>query len=151
VTNDQASGLAFVLIGCLICAGSVGYGLGTFSAPDSGLMPFLTGVGMVVLGISGCVDATLRRVRGECWAPVLRGVRWRKGALVVAALVAYVLLLRPLGFLLDTILFLAFLLRAIVPQRWPVVAVGAFGAAGAAYAVFEVWLKAQLPKGWLGF
>jgi putative tricarboxylic transport membrane protein len=150
VTNDQASSLAFILFGGLICAASIGYSLGTLSAPDSGLMPFLTGAGMVLLGGAGFVDATLRRRRGEGWEPVLRGMRWQKSILVVAALAAYALLLKPLGFLLCTCLLLIFLLRAIAPQRWPVVIGGALAASGVAYAVFELWLQAQLPKGWLG-
>lgn len=151
MTNDQVSSIFFIGTGGAICVASVGYSLGTLSAPDSGLMPFLTGSGMVLLGTAGFVDATLRHRRGERWEPIVRGTRWQKSLQVVAALAAYALLLKPLGFLLCTILLLAFLLRAIAPQRWPVVIGGALAAAGAAYAVFELWLQAQLPKGWLGF
>jgi hypothetical protein len=70
--------------------------------------------------------------------------------MVVAALVAYVFLLKHLGFLLSTMLFIGFLLRAIAPQRWPVVIGMAILTALVCYGIFEWWLKAQLPKGFLG-
>ena len=43
MNNDQASSGAFFFIGLAIALGAVRYKLGTFSAPDSGLMPFLVG------------------------------------------------------------------------------------------------------------
>ncbi|MBE0555855.1 MAG: tripartite tricarboxylate transporter TctB family protein [Proteobacteria bacterium] len=69
----------------------------------------------------------------------------------MAALLAYALLMKPLGFLLCTVLFIGFLLRAVEPQRWSVVIVGAVGAALGAFAVFNLWLKTQLPQGPWGF
>ena len=69
----------------------------------------------------------------------------------MAALFAYALLMKPLGFLLCTVVFIGFLLRAVAPQRWPVVILGAIGAALGAFAIFEVWLKTQLPQGPWGF
>jgi len=48
-------------------------------------------------------------------------------------------------------LFIGFLLRAVEPQRWSVVVAGAVGAALGAFAVFNLWLKTQLPQGPWGF
>jgi putative tricarboxylic transport membrane protein len=144
-----SSGLFFVA-GCLICAFSLPYKLGTLAAPESGLMPFLSGVAICLLAAIGFGSATLRRLRGERWETLLRGRGWQRGLLTVAALLAFLLLLKPLGFLLTTCLFIAFLLRAIVPQRWPVVVAVSVLTAAFAYLVFEVWLKAQLPTGPLG-
>jgi heme O synthase-like polyprenyltransferase len=69
----------------------------------------------------------------------------------MAALFAYVLLMKPLGFILVTVLFIGFLLRAVEPQRWPVVIIGAIGTALGSFAIFNVWLKTQLPQGPWGF
>ena len=76
---------------------------------------------------------------------------WGKSLIVMLALLAYTLLLMPLGFLLCTALFVGFLLVVVQPQRWYVVISVAVGTAIGAYGIFEVWLKAQLPKGPLGF
>ena len=81
----------------------------------------------------------------------MRNVRWKKSLIVFLSLLAYVLLLKPLGFLLVTAFFIGFLLVAVQPQRWYVVISGAIGTAIGTYGIFEVWLKAQLPKGPLGF
>jgi hypothetical protein len=37
------------------------------------------------------------------------------------------------------------------PQRWLVAIGGSAIASISSYAVFELWLKTQLPKGFLGF
>jgi hypothetical protein len=139
LNRDQVSSGLFLVAGCLICAFSLPYKLGTPAAPESGLMPFLSGAAICLLAAIGFGAATLRRLRGERWKAVLRG-----------RALAFVLLLRPLGFLLTTALFIAFLLRAIVPQRWPLVVAVSVLTAAFAYLVFEVWLKAQLPTGLLG-
>jgi hypothetical protein len=76
---------------------------------------------------------------------------WEKSLIVLAALFAYTLLLRPLGFSLCTALFIGFLLKTVKPQGWMVVIAGSLLTALGAYGIFEVWLKAQLPKGPWGF
>jgi putative tricarboxylic transport membrane protein len=81
---------------------------------------------------------------------VLQGVFWKNAMIILVSLLAYALLLFPLGFVITTTLFIAFLLRAIVPQRWSVVIACSILTAAASYLIFEVWLKAQLPRGPLG-
>ena len=81
----------------------------------------------------------------------MRGLKWKKSLIVLLSLLAYVLLLKPFGFLVVTTLFVGFLLAAVEPQRWYVVISGAIGTAIGTYGIFEVWLKAQLPKGPFGF
>lgn len=150
MNNDQASSSVLFVVGVAIAIGSEGYELGSLSAPSSGLVPFLAGLGVCLFSAVGFVQATLHRQDQETRAPLFEGTAWRRGALVVAALVAYVLFLKPLGFLLSTALFIGFLLRAIAPRRWSVVIGMAILTALACYGVFEWWLKAQLPKGFLG-
>jgi putative tricarboxylic transport membrane protein len=150
VNNDQASSGALFFTGLAICLGAVRYRLGTFAQPDSGLVPFLAGAGICLFSAIGFIQATARRSRGAGWVSPFSGVFWRRMLLVVLALVAYVLLLKPLGFLLCTALFVGFLLRAIEPQRWLIVLGVAVLTALACYGLFELWLQAQLPKGFLG-
>jgi hypothetical protein len=83
--------------------------------------------------------------------PILKGVRWEKAFIVLASLFLYGWLLGVLGFVLCTFLFLAFLLRAVAPQKWAWVVGGSFLITAASYLVFEVLLKAQMPKGVWGF
>ena len=150
MNNDQVSSVLWFFLGLLICLGSVKYKLGSFAAPGSGFMPFLTGVVICILSGIGFIQGTIRRRGGEGWDRVLEGVRWKNAGILLCSLCGYAFFLIPLGFLLCTAFFISFLLRAIVPQRWPVVIGGGILTAIASYLVFEVWLRAQLPKGFLG-
>jgi len=150
LNNDQLSGAVWFGLGLAVCLGSLQYKLGTPAAPGTGFMPFLTGLAICFFSGIGLIQATLRKRRGEGWSPVLQGVFWKNAMIILVSLLAYALLLFPLGFVVTTTLFIAFLLRAIVPQRWSVVIACSILTAAASYLIFEVWLKAQLPKGPLG-
>lgn len=150
MNNDQLSGAVWFGLGLAVCLGSLQYKLGTPAAPGTGFMPFLTGLAICFFSGIGLIHATLRKRRGEGWSPVLQGVFWKNAMIILVSLLAYALLLFPLGFVITTTLFIAFLLRAIVPQRWSVVIACSILTAAASYLIFEVWLKAQLPKGPLG-
>ncbi len=113
-------------------------------------MPFLAGLAITFLSLIGFVQGILRRGK-RTWKPILQGVNWSKTVIVVGALFGFSLLMKPLGFSLATALFIAFLMRAVRPQKWPVVIVGAIGTALGAYGIFELWLQAQLPRGPWGF
>ena len=151
INNDQASAAACFALGLTITIASVPYGLGTLDCPGTGFLPFLSGMAVTLFSFIGLVHATQKRRMGIGWNPMMRGLIWKKSLIVLLALLAYVLLLKPLGFSLCTALFIGFLLRAVQPQRWPVVVAGALGAAVGAYGIFEAWLKAQLPRGPWGF
>ena len=151
LNNDQASAGVWLVLGTIIAISSVGYDLGTLDSPGTGFLPFLAGLAISSFSILGLVDGTLKQRSGIVWKPTTRGLMWKKSLIVMLALLAYALLLTPLGFLLCTALFVGFLLVVVQPQRWYLVISVAVGTAIGAYGIFEVWLKAQLPKGPLGF
>ena len=150
MNNDQLSSGVWFMLGLAVCLGSLQYKLGTPASPGTGFMPFLTGVAICFFSGIGLIHAILRRKQGEGWTPLVQGLRWKNAMVILISLLAYALLMVPLGFFICTTLFIAFLLRAIVPQRWSVVIGCALLTAAASYLIFEVWLKAQLPKGPLG-
>jgi putative tricarboxylic transport membrane protein len=83
--------------------------------------------------------------------PLWKGLHWFRVALVIIVLFAYALLLPILGYLVATSGLLALLFGVIRGTRlWAVVA-GALFTALASYAVFNVWLQVQLPRGLFGF
>ena len=147
MNHDQVSSGVLLVIGAATCLGALSYDLGGLSSPGAGFMPFLSGLAMILFSGIGFIHGSIRRKKGERWILLLQGLQWKKAALILLALTAYALLLEPLGFLTCTVFFIAFLLRAIVPQRWPVVIMGGLAAALASYLIFEIWLQAQLPKG----
>ncbi len=149
--NDQASAAVWFALGSIIAIASLRYRLGTLASPGTGFMPFLAGLAIAFFSFIGLLHGTLRRKQGVGWKPTMSGLMWEKSLIVLAALFAYTLLLRPLGFSLCTALFIGFLLKTMKPQGWMVVIAGSLLTALGAYGIFEVWLKAQLPKGPWGF
>ena len=151
LNNDQASAGVWLVLGIIIALSSVRYDLGTLDSPGTGFLPFLAGLAISFFSILGLVDGTLKQRSGIVWKPRMKGLMWKKSLIVFLALLGYALLLKTFGFLLCTVLFIGFLLVAVQPQRWYVVISAAIGTAAGAYGIFEIWLKAQLPKGPLGF
>jgi hypothetical protein len=151
LNNDQFSTILWLIGGGFVAWTSAGYGLGTLAAPGSGFITFLAGSGICFFSFIGLLDATLRKRKGVGWQPIVKDLSWEKALWVLGALTAYALLLSRLGFIICTALFVGFMLRVVKPQGWPVVFTGGVLAALGTYAIFELWLKAQLPRGPLGF
>ena len=148
--NDQRSSLFWLAIGLAIAVTSGKYGLGRLSSPGPGFLPFLTGLAIAGLALVVFFQQFSKRDREKPKDLWQKG-NWPTMLLVMGALVLYTLLLNFIGFLLDTFLLIAFLLRVIEPMSWKKVFAGAIFAAGGAYVIFQLWLKAQLPTGFLGF
>jgi putative tricarboxylic transport membrane protein len=148
--NDQRSSLFWLAIGLAIAVYSGKYGLGSLSSPGPGFLPFLSGLAIAGLALVVFFQQFSKRDREKVTDLWQKG-NWLTMLMVMGSLVIYTLLLNFIGFLLDTFLLIAFLLRVMEPMSWNKCMVGALGAAGASYVIFQLWLKAQLPTGFLGF
>lgn len=150
--NEQLASGFWLLIGVIVVVSSIRLDLGSLAAPDTGFMPFLSGLAMCLFAAIGLIHGTLQNRRGIRWKPIIGPhLRWEKSLAVLAALLAYVFLFTRLGFVLSTLFFLGFLLRAVKPQKWFVVILGSVLITTCAYLIFHVWIKSQLPKGPWGF
>jgi len=147
---DQISSLIMLLIAAYICIESLRLPLGSWRNPGAGFLPLGSGLSLGILSIIAYMQTRFRsgdRARGS-WHSKER----RKSLLaILAVLVGYSLILDYLGFLVSTFLLLLLLFRLVEPQKWAVAVGGSVVASLVSYAVFEVWLKTQLPKGIFGF
>ncbi len=148
--NDQRSSLFWLAVGLTVAFFSRKYGLGGLSSPGPGFLPFLTGLAIAGLALVVFLQQFPKKDR-EKFQDLWRQGNWPSMLMVLGALVLYAFLFNLLGFLLDTFWLIAFLLRVMQPISWIKCLAGAVVAAGGAYLIFEVWLKAQLPAGFLGF
>ena len=148
--NDQRSSLFWLAAGLAIAIYSGNYGLGSFSSPGPGFLPFLTGLAIAGLALVVFLQQLSSRSR-EKMTDLWRRGNWPNVSMVMGALVLYTLLFQFLGFLLDTFWLIAFLQRVMEPMGWKKCLTGAVAASGGAYLVFQIWLKAKLPAGVLGF
>lgn len=133
-----------------ICIESSRLPVGSWRDPGPGFFPLLSGIFLGFLSGLVFVRAFLHKKKelGETGYPKEK----RKSFIfVLVVLFGYAFLLEIFGFLLSTFLLLIFLFRGIEPQRWVVSIGGSALASVISYAVFQLWLKTQLPTGILGF
>jgi len=94
----------------------------------------------------------LKKGENEKAREIWRNVNWRKLSWTFLALGGYILLFKPIGFVLSTFLFFFSVLYSLAkPRKWlaPLVISGC--AAGLGYIVFYICLGVELPKGILLF
>jgi hypothetical protein len=148
--QEFISGLILLAISALTCVGATHLQIGSFSDPGSGFFPFV--LGAVIGFLSLLIVATAKfgkeaKKERKLWS----GPGRKKVVYLLLSLTFYGLLLETLGYTLTTFFLFIFLLGGIYPQKWYVVIVGALFASIGSYALFEIGLMVQLPRGPLGF
>ncbi len=152
--RDLISSLFWIGVGTLFCLWALKYGFMRLGTPGAGFFPFITGIILISLSSIIFISSLPFKKRkgdvefGEKFFPQKDSLKKILFALV--ALFAYGVVLKYLGFLLATFLFMIFLLRYIEPQRWTTVLTASLLTSIASHIVFKLWLKVQLPAGILG-
>ena len=63
----------------------------------------------------------------------------------------YILLIEVLGYLVDTFLFIVFLMKAVEREKWPLTLLIAVVTTAALFLTFQVLLQITLPSNMFGF
>lgn len=148
--SDLIGGVFFLGVGILFAVYSRTVDIGTMEEPGPGFLPFASGILLAVMAAILVGKAFFTESeKGERYFP--KPDSWKRVSMVIAALILYNFLLRPLGFILVTFLFVAFLVRCIFPQTWLRSIVTAALSTAGAQLVFARLLEIQFPKGLLGF
>lgn len=124
---------------------------GTFG-PGAGFLPFWVGVIFAILAVLLLASAWTRKATEKDTTSPFPG---KKALLaitgVLGGLVAYILLIDVLGFLVDTFLYVAFLLGVVERERWRMTVSVALLTTVGLYVIFQVLLTIGLPKSMFGF
>lgn len=153
--HDVVGGLIWVILGICLCVESIKLKiiLGGFHIPGAGFMPFLAGTLLGILGFILIFCGTFKGLRKDKEVKVEKIFvknNWKhflNPLLNLLILIAYVLLLEPLGFLLTTFLFLFLLLKLSMPKQWLVPLVLSISAVIISHLVFSIWLQCHFPRG----
>ena len=145
MSRDLVSGLFWLAIAIFAALQGLALNLGSLNRPGPGFFPFWGGVVLAVLSFVLIVRSRRRATA----RPSIQPESW-KVLVVVGALLAYLLLLEPLGFVAVTFLFLLLLFR-LERRGWGFSTASAAIGTLASYALFQVWLRTQLPTGPFGF
>ena len=122
--------------------------LGRLAYPGPGLFPMIVGVFLVATAL-GCLIQEILSPSPlpdrDSAAQPRRNVQ--KTFQLIALMIGYTLMLKPLGFLVCIGVFLIVAIRIFGYRRWaPALAMAAV-IAGASYISFVLWLKVPLPQG----
>lgn len=147
--SHPTAAILLLAIGAVIALGALRYEFGSFDNPGAGFVPFFSG-----LAIAGFSAITLGQALKRGWRPMgdlWQGANWHRPAAATVILIVYAAFLKDLGFLIATLLLMLYLFRVLQPSSWKETVVAALGTALGFYLIFQIWLEAQLPRGWLGF
>lgn len=153
--KDLVSGCCFLALGMFVASQAVGFKIWGGIGPKEGFFPFIVGLlivasSLVVIG-KAVLPALRYRPKGE-----EQGAEEEKspGSLskvisYSALLICYAGLLRPVGFLITTPIFLLLLLGLVERQRWKITIAMTIILTAASYILFVYLLMVPLPKGLL--
>ena len=112
--------------------------------PGSAFLPFWLGLVMALLALMMLVRSLKEKDPGAAWLP--RGEGLRDMLVVLGATVLFVALLKTIGMVLGTALYLAGLVWYLGRHRWWVTLAVAVAAAGFNWLVFVHWLRVPFPE-----
>jgi putative tricarboxylic transport membrane protein len=145
--RDLVSALFWLAVAIFAATQGLALNLGSLKQPGPGFFPFWGGV---MLGLLSLVLVAKSLGRQSADAPLVRPESAARLLVVAGAILGYVLLLERAGFVAVTFAFLLLLLR-LERRGWAFSAATAGAGAAASWALFQLWLKTQLPVGPLGF
>ncbi len=149
--TEMSEGIFWIVIGGIICVLASQYGLGSFRAPAPGFVAFLSGI---LIGAVGAVMILSRAIStGRAKVATLGAgigipaVSSGRLAYTMIFLIAYAILMDPLGYIVSTFLAMFGLFFDWGKKNWLWSGFFSITVCLVSYLVFEVWLHCQLPRG----
>jgi putative tricarboxylic transport membrane protein len=152
--QELISSLFWMAVGVIFLMGSIGLGLGSLGEPGPGFFPFVMAVCLVSFSSIHFIFSSIKSgkfnfAKGERFWPKSDGIK--RILFTIIFLFGFVLTLNYLGFVLTTFLFMCIILRFVEPQKWLTVFFIGILTTVLSYSIFQLWLRSNLPVGFLGF
>ena len=126
---------------------------GSLKFPGPGYYPKLVGIFLIATALGCLIQAALTRRGARPITTVADSVprpMVGKTVVLLGLLLAYAVLLKPLGFPIAICLFLLAAIRVFGYRKWVVITLLAIGLTVVSYVTFITWLKVPLPLGVVG-
>ena len=139
---DRVLGGISVLGGAVLVVGSWRLGLGAWREPGPGSWAFLLSILLIAFGVWLFFHpdpAAKTAIQAE--------PRWRRLALALGSMLAFVAALEPLGYLVSMTLLLLVQLRFVENRPWRGSLLVALLTSVISFFVFGLWLNVPLPAG----
>jgi hypothetical protein len=118
---------------------------GTFG-PGSGFLPLWLGILMGVLALLLTIGAALRREKTSAEPPFPAWSTMAIVAKILGGLMVFSLLMETVGFIINTLIFVTYLMKVVQKERWPKSLLIAVATTACLYIVFQVLLGITLPR-----
>ncbi len=119
--------------------------------PGPGFLPFWLGVVLAVFAAILFVSAWRRQATEDDSKPIFPGKQALLGiTLVLIGLAGYIFLIEILGYLVDTFLFIVFLMKVVEREKWPLSLMVAVITTAALFITFQFLLQIKLPSNMFG-
>jgi hypothetical protein len=146
---DKWTSLFWVTVSLVILEEARLLPFGTLSRPKAGFYPFILGVILGLLSLALVAKSWLGAKGGGGAVSFPDRTGCRNVLFTLAAMFLFYLFFESVGFLLTTFGLIFLLVKFVDPQRWLYSFCVAVVVAIVSYLLFEVLLKANLPKGLL--
>ena len=149
---DRLSSLFWLALGAASLYGSVGLGVGTLQEPGSGFLACVAGgfislMALVIFAQSFLRGQGFQARLSSLWA----GVNWRRPLIIVLLILGFILALETLGFFVSSFLLIVILMKGVEKLSWKKTLIIPAITLTAAYGLFNIFLKVNLPRGIFGF
>ena len=150
--NAERLGSVFWLaFGIVSIYGSSLLGLGSMREPGSGFLPFLAGCFICIMAVAVLVNSFIHKQGKAKLASLWEGVSWHRALIITVLVLGFTIFLEKLGFFLSSFLLIFVLLKVVEKFSWKKAILIPALTLGCTYVVFDIFLKATLPRGFLGF
>ena len=143
--KTKISVLFWLLIGVAGSIGGTKLGIGTFSNPQAGFMPFFVALLLILLSLLLAISE-IRKVKLKSSTPFSISLN-KDVLLVLCCFFVYILVLETLGYWISIFLFVFALLKLKAPKKWLGPLLFSIAVSSGTYFIFSVLLKCSLPRG----
>jgi len=141
---DRITAVLLLIVSAAFAAGALKfYKWWGHDGPGSAFLPFWLGVVMACLAALMLFRSSKEQLAG--WMP--KDEAGKRVLVVLGVTAAFIALLKVLGMVVGTALFLIVLVRYLGRHRWWVTIAIALAAAGLNWLVFVYWLRVPMPEG----
>jgi putative tricarboxylic transport membrane protein len=120
--------------------------------PSAGFLPFWLGIILALFAAILFVSAWRRPATEKDNNSIFPGKEALLAiTLVLVSLAVYILLIEVLGYLVDTFLFIVFLMKAVEREKWPLTLMVSVGTTAVLFLTFQFLLQITLPSNMFGF
>ena len=148
---NRMAAVFFLGVGIFFAVYARSVDIGTWNEPGPGFLPLWAGLILSAMSAALLIGSYARKAWPARPSFFPNSDSWKRVLATFLALIAYSLLLTPLGFTLTTFLFLLFLVKFIFPQSWARTLLVSVLGSVIARLLFINFLETQLPKGLFGF